>query len=486
MSGDGIPDLVVGNAGDNTLRLHRGTAVSGVPTGSFLTPSGLGTAPGTPLAVSIADVDEDGIEDILSCADGTVVKLRGLGTAGVANGTFGPIQSTPLSMTTRDLLVHDFNADGVLDLVVTGLAGVKRMLGSGNLGRGDGTFGLPTDLLAGTSMAALAVADLDLDGADDVLALGAGDTLLRVFRGLKTAGVPNGSFAPAVSYGAGIEPTALTIVDWDHSGTPDVIVGNRSVPGTLSVLIGRGDGTLQPRFTVPAGADSIVALVASDYNEDGTVDVLAVSESADALVRISPSCPNGLSTAVTLLAPNGGETWSVQDERTVTWTKGAGVLSVDVQLSTDGGSHWRTIARELTGTSYKWSVASAITNSARLRVVAHGMPQSNDASNANFVIVPASTLGVGDDTPRLALLGAWPNPARSDLMVSFTLPAGARGTLDMVDLAGRRVAGHDLAGLSAGAHQVRLLEHAALPPGVYLVRLRTGGDLRLAKISIVR
>lgn len=486
LSGDGIPDLIVGSASDNVLRLHKGTAVSGVPTGSFQTPVGIGTMPARPVAVTSADLDEDGIEDVLSCADGTVIKLRGLGSAGVANGNFGPVQSTPVSMTTRDLLVHDFNADGVLDLVVSGDAGVKRLLGVGNLGRGDGSFGLPVDLLAGTPMSVLAVSDLDLDGADDVLALSPADTLLRVFRGLKTAGVPNGTFAAAATFGAGVNPRAIAIVDWDHSGTPDVIVANDTAPGVVSVLIGRGDGTLQPRFTLAAGADSIGTLVASDYNEDGTIDVLAVSRSSGSLARLSPSCPTGLSNAVALVTPNGGETWAVQDERTVTWTKGAGVLSVDVQLSTDGGSHWRTIARELTGTSWKWSVAGAITNTARLRVVVHGMTQSNDASNANFVIVPASTLGVGDDSPRLALLGAWPNPARSDLTVSFTLPAGATGMLDMVDLAGRRVASHDLTGLAAGAHQLPLLEHAALSPGVYLVRLRTGGDLRLAKVSIVR
>jgi hypothetical protein len=389
-------------------------------------------------------------------------------------------------MTTRDLIVHDFNADGVLDLVVSGDAGVKRLPGVGNLGRGDGSFALPGDLLTGTPMGVLAVSDLDLDGADDVLALGASDTLLRVFRGLKTAGIPNGTFATAVTFGAGVNPKAIAIVDWDHSGTPDVIIANDTTPGTVSVLIGRGDGTLQPRFTLAAGADNIHVLVASDYNEDGTIDVLAVSRTASSLARLAPSCPTTLNNSVALISPNGGETWGIQDERIVTWTKGVGVLSVDVQLSTDGGAHWRTIARELTGTSYKWTVASAITNSARLRVVVHGMTQSNDASNANFTIVPASTLGVGDDAPRLALLGAWPNPARSDLTVSFTLPAGASGVLDMVDLAGRRVASHDLDGLSAGTHQLRLLEQAALPPGMYLVRLRTGGDLRLAKVTIVR
>ncbi len=486
VSGDGIPDLLTGNAGDNSLRLQKGLAVSGVPTGSFQTAQGIAIAPATPVALAIADTDEDGIEDVLACADGTVVRLRGLGAAGVANGTFGAVQSTPVSMTTRDLVLHDFNADGVLDLAVSGSDGLRLLNGVGNLGRGDGTFALPTSYATGSALGALALADLDRDGADDLIALGTADTLVRVFKGQKTAGLPNGTFAAPTTFGAGVNPRALAVVDWDHSGTADLVIANDTTPGSVSVLIGRGDGTFMPRFSIAAGADSIESLVATDYDQDGTIDVLAVSRSGGTLTRISPACATGLGNTVTLLAPNGGETWAVQDERTVTWTKGAGVLAVDVQLSSDAGAHWRTIARELTGTSWTWSVAGAISSTSRLRVVAHGMPQSNDASNANFTIVPASTLGVDDGVPHLALLGAWPNPARHDLMVSFSLPAGASGSLDLVDLAGRRVAERDLSGLAAGTHQVPLLERAVLPPGVYLVRLRTGGDLRLAKVSIVR
>ena len=486
LSGDGIADLVTGEESDNSIRIQKGNAVAGVPNASFQSAYGLGIAPGTPRAIALADVNEDGIEDILACADGTVVKLLGRGAAGVANGNFGPYQSTPLTMTTRDLLLHDFNADGVLDLIASGDLGLRSLAGVGLAGRGDGSFAPEGSVFSGAPLGSLAVADLDLDGADDVLVLGTADTLLRVFRGLKTAGVPNGTFAAGATFGAGVNPRSLAVVDWDHSGTADIVIANNTAPGTVSVLIGRGDGTFAPRFTIAAGADSIGTVIATDYDEDGTVDVLAVSRSNGSLARLSPTCPNTLGIGVTMVTPNGGETWTVQDERTVTWTKGSGVLSVDLQFSSDGGAHWRTIARELTGTSWNWTVAGAITSTTRLRVVAHGMPQSNDASNANFTLIPFSTLGVDDRAPRLALLGAWPNPARRDLTVSFTLPTGARGTLELVDLAGRRVAERDLTGLAAGAHQLPLLEQATLAPGVYLVRLRIGGDLRLAKVSVVR
>ena len=477
---------MTGSQVDNTLRLQKGNGLAGVPNGTFTAGTGLGSLPGTPRAVVIADVDEDGLDDILICADGTVVKLRGLGANAIPNGTFGPQQSTPVGMATYDLVAHDFNADGVLDLAVTGDAGLKVLAGVGNNGRGDGTFALPASYAAGVSPGRLAVADFNADGADDLVVCDRGDSLVRVFLGARTASGPDGTFAPGVAYGAGASPAAIAIVDWDHDGLPDVVVANNTAPGAVSVLTSRGDGTLLPRFFVPTGGDSCSSLIATDFDEDGTLDVLAFNRSSGTYTRITPTCPGSLSTAVTLLTPNGGETWAVQDERAVTWTKGAGVSSVDVQLSKDSGVHWRTIARELTGTSWPWSVTGPTGVHDRLRVVAHGLPQANDASNADFTVVPASSLGVDDGAPHLALLGAWPNPAREQLTVSFTLPAGAHGRLDMVDLLGRRVAERQLEGAASGARQVSLFDHQELPPGVYLVRLVAGADMRMRKVAVVR
>ena len=486
VTGDGIADLLIGAQTDNTLRMQKGNGAAGVPDGTFTLANGLGTLPGKPRCVILADVDEDGLDDVLACADGMVVKKRGQGVNGVPNGTFGAIQSTPVFMTTYDLVAHDFDADGVLDLAVTGDGGLKTQAGGGLNGRGDGTFALPATYAAGASPGRLAVADLNADGADDILVCDRGDSLVRVFLGHRTAAGPDGTFAPGVAYGAGASPGAIAIVDWDHDGLSDVVVGNDTAPGTVSVLTSRGDGTLLPRFFVPTGGDSCAALITADFDEDGSLDVLALNRSTGTYTRITTGCPGTLSNAVTLLTPNGGETWAVQDERTVTWVKGAGVLSVDVELSKDSGVHWRTIARALTGTSWKWSVTGPTGVHDRLRVVAHGMPQSTAASNADFTVVPASSLGVDDGPPRLALIGAWPNPARRELTVSFSLPAGERGRLELVDPLGRRVAGLDLEGGASGARQVELFGPQAPPPGVYLVRLMSGAALRLAKVVVVR
>ncbi|HEX5631971.1 MAG TPA: T9SS type A sorting domain-containing protein, partial [Gemmatimonadales bacterium] len=198
-------------------------------------------------------------------------------------------------------------------------------------------------------------------------------------------------------------------------------------------------------------------------------------------------CIAPVASTVTVTAPNGGETWYGGTEHTLTWTRDPGVMTVDVQLSTNGGADWRTLAAGLTGTSFSWTATGPTTTAARIRVVDSHAAQIADQSDADFTLYDESVLDVTSEAPRLALLGARPNPARQDLNVSLSLPTGdTRGTLELLDLAGRRVAVRDLAGLGAGRHQVALLEGRTVHPGVYLVRLVRGGEMRSMKVAVVR
>jgi len=484
VTGDGIADLVVGCG--TTLRLHRGNATAGVPNGTFAPGTQIGSLPLPPRALAIADLDENGADDIVVLSGSILLRFSGQQSNGVPTGTFAVPKTIALGMNGADLAIHDFDSDGVLDLAVSGDAGIALFRGHGTAGHADTTFDAPVFYPGGASPGRMAMADLDGDGAEDLVVCDAGDTLVRVFRGRLTAGKPDGTFAPGVAYGAGPAPAAIAIVDWDHDGVPDVVVGADTSPGIVSVLLGRGDGRLLPRFFVPAGGDGVTALVVDDVDEDGSADVLALCRTTGAFTKISATCPGALPTNVVLLSPNGGETWFFNQDHPVTWTRGAGVPSVDLQLSSDGGGHWRTLARELTGTSWPWTVAGPATTHAQLRVVAHGFPQSTDKSNADFTMVPASSTGVGDAPPATALLGIRPNPARGSVGIAFSIPAGASGRLSLVDLPGRRVAAADVAPGGGGERHVAFALPRNLPAGVYLVRLESAGILRTAKVAVVR
>ena len=98
-------------------------------------------------------------------------------------------------------------------------------------------------------------------------------------------------------------------------------------------------------------------------------------------------------------------------------------------------------------------------------------------SNETWIDVPAR-FSLRLDPPR-------PNPGGRDVSVVFTLPSAAPATLEMIDVAGRRVMSREVGSLGAGAHSLRLGEFGAAP-GVYLVRLSQRDRVLTAHAVIVR
>lgn len=93
------------------------------------------------------------------------------------------------------------------------------------------------------------------------------------------------------------------------------------------------------------------------------------------------------------------------------------------------------------------------------------------------VVVPVSL--------RLAIAGAQPNPAVRDLAIAFTLPTAEPATLELLDLAGRRVASRSLAGATPGAH-VLALGRDAFPAGVYFARLTQAGHSVQQRVVVLQ
>jgi len=83
---------------------------------------------------------------------------------------------------------------------------------------------------------------------------------------------------------------------------------------------------------------------------------------------------------------------------------------------------------------------------------------------------------------RLALAAPRPNPSTGSVSLVVTLAADAPAVLDLIDLAGRRVASRDLGALGAGSHAVQLEEASGLAPGVYVLRLTQNGETRTTRL----
>lgn len=95
------------------------------------------------------------------------------------------------------------------------------------------------------------------------------------------------------------------------------------------------------------------------------------------------------------------------------------------------------------------------------------------------------------DTPRegtlvFGLENVWPNPSRGGrLSVEFVLTQPDIASLEVLDVAGRFVAGGDVRSLAAGRHRIELASGPRLNPGLYLVRLTQGVETRVRRLVVL-
>jgi len=107
-----------------------------------------------------------------------------------------------------------------------------------------------------------------------------------------------------------------------------------------------------------------------------------------------------------------------------------------------------------------------------------GLVMSEYFSAETWVDVPVALV--------LALEGARPNPSVGSFTVAFTLPRADAATLELLDVAGRRVLAREVGDLGPGQHQIRLGECGCTPPGMYWIRLAQSGRLLLKRVALVR
>jgi hypothetical protein len=85
------------------------------------------------------------------------------------------------------------------------------------------------------------------------------------------------SFFPPVSYPVGTSPNAVAVADFNGDKIPDLVVTNRSA-GTVSILLGKGDGTFQAARSFNANISPYYVAV-GDFNGDGIPDLAVTNYS---------------------------------------------------------------------------------------------------------------------------------------------------------------------------------------------------------------
>jgi hypothetical protein len=291
VSSSGAVPLTVSGIAPSTTAI----AESGNPGNYTLTAtvSGQGSAPPT------------GTVSFLDTSDSNAVIGTGTLSAGTAGLSFLNSSNPATGQTPDAVVAGDFNGDGILDLAVANQ-------GSNNLsillGNGDGTFH-PTasSVPAVPAPYALASADFNGDGILDLAVIEGGNDPVMVL-----LGKGDGTFTAKPGSTTGVGPDALAVADFNGDGIPDLAVVNNggftygctSCPGTVTILLGNGDGTFTAAPMSPSTGLDPFAIVTGDFNGDGIPDLAVLTQCG-----AYPDCQSG--QAVTILLGNGDGTFNL-------------------------------------------------------------------------------------------------------------------------------------------------------------------------------
>jgi hypothetical protein len=272
---DGRPDLVVAGA-PGAVHLNEAVFAFDEQYAVDFT-SGVLDAGVSPSFVALGDFNRDGKLDAAVANLGSPASLSIYLNSGLMPPTFS-VFAAPTALTglpsPSAIAVADLNRDGALDLVVSHRFDSKISI---LLGNGAGGFGAPSFITTGGFPGKAVVADVNGDGIPDVLVPCASTDTVVVLLGTGT-----GFFTAAPNLGTADAPLALAAGDLDGDGALDVVVVHNNFPATLSVFLGVGDGTFGPRADILTASPGPRAVVLADVTGDGRLDALVGT--IDALV----------------------------------------------------------------------------------------------------------------------------------------------------------------------------------------------------------
>ena len=327
VNADGKSDIVVlvNSIGGSSLKLLLGRG-DGTFTISTLSP--LSTQP---FAFRLADMNGDGLADLIVFNEGTTDRDGtpiGPGTLDIylntAHDTFQstPVSSTTVGLTSSGLFVSDVNGDGKPDLIVgstvtAGHGGTQILLndGTGRLrsaeryaaystvlglgsfthddnvdllvqgssglallkGNGDGSFSAIGSFGYGSAALATGIGDFNRDGNMDFAVASGSQVIIYLGNGI-------GGFRRSATLGSP-QPVAVEIIptiplnivigDFNNDGELDIASATSNHNGTnpLTVFFGIGNGTFYTSKYY--GVSSPYGVAAADFNRDGNVDLLS-------------------------------------------------------------------------------------------------------------------------------------------------------------------------------------------------------------------
>ncbi len=287
INGDGKPDMVSANFGDNNVSVFLNTTATGSTTPTF----GAGTnfnLTGAPMYLTIGDVNGDGKPDIIiaNSFNSALSVMINLTVAGSTTPVFTTSVDFPTGGKPVSITLQDINLDGKPD-VALGDQDTAVSIFINNTITGDTTaaFSTPFDFTAGQGVFFADAADFNGDGKPDLVTVDFQSTAF-VLINTTTPGSSTPSFTAATSFTTMDIPRGVAAGDFNGDGKPDFAVVNDDSMSVFlnTTTLGSTTPTFSARSDFGTGTNSQPGeVLVKDINCDGKPDVITVNFGSNSL-----------------------------------------------------------------------------------------------------------------------------------------------------------------------------------------------------------
>ena len=393
INNDGKLDVVVVNFLTDSVSIYRNTSTIGAISFAAKVNILCGLSIGTYRKCVIGDIDGDGKPDITlgtySLGEYVISVLRNTSTS-ATNLSFAFFTTFVTGNNPIDLAIGDIDKDGKADIVTanknpanaTGTAYYQISILKNTSTIGTISFATKQDFMVDGQPSAIALADIDGDGVNDIVTCNVGTNNISVLINYSnTSGLYMGTFR---NFTIGANTGYMNIADIDGDGRLDIAVTPNGkglyILRNVTNTTGASNVTFAPVVTL-AKAINLSSIATGDIDGDGKVDIAAINTTAatDSLVvlRNTPILSrnnNLVALSVTAGALNPvfdslKTTYSINvhnyvTNTTVTATKQQDSAKIELQFN---GSAYTSFANGSTSTSLPLNIG---VNTINMRVTA--------------------------------------------------------------------------------------------------------------------
>jgi hypothetical protein len=171
-------------------------------------------------------------------------------------------------------------------------------------------------------------------------------------------------------------------ITWTSSGTV----------GEIKIEYSTDNGASWSEIAASTENDGSYSWAVPDIQSDGCL--VRVSETDGAPADTSDAVFSIVqSVSITVLAPNGGESWEACSSHDITWASSGNINNVKIEYSADSGVSWTTIVESTAGDGvYNWMVPDAQSDTCLVKIGRAGSDEEVwDVSDTLFSIAPPPT-----------------------------------------------------------------------------------------------